>query len=67
MGKKHNIIFNLSIDDLKELGIIKKEENNDKKKYNKTIIDIEYKIRIRSNDRIYKYIKFTIWKHAFTQ
>ena len=29
MGKKHNIIFNLSLDDLKELGIIKKRRNDE--------------------------------------
>ena len=35
MGKKHNIIFNLSIEDLKELGIIKKKNKRKriKRKY----------------------------------
>ena len=32
MGKKHNIIFNLSIEDLKELGIIKKKSKRKRTK-----------------------------------
>ena len=31
MGKKHNKILNISIDDLIELGIIKKKENDEQK------------------------------------
>ena len=31
MVKNHNKIFNLSIDDVKELGILKKEENEEQK------------------------------------
>ena len=38
MTKKHNIVFNLSIDDLKELGIIKKrKKRSNKQKYIKYI------------------------------
>lgn len=33
MTKKHNIVFNLTIDDLKELGIIKKRKQRKNKKY----------------------------------